>query len=59
MSPSITISSPPSSATIEIIRSLADHAREKGLDMADSALMAVLEVLHAQAAEAGTRSSNG
>ncbi|WP_159350155.1 hypothetical protein [Roseomonas harenae] len=59
MSPSATISSPPSSATIEIIRSLADHAREKGLDMADRALMAVLEALHAQAAEAGMRPSDG
>jgi hypothetical protein len=59
MSLSATISSPPSCATIEIIRSLADHAREKGLEMADSALMAVLEVLHARAAEAGMRSSGG
>nr|MCV4207191.1 hypothetical protein [Roseomonas sp. SXEYE001] len=51
MSQSPTISSQPSSATLEIIESLAAHARMKGLDMADNALMAMLEVLHSRAAK--------
>ncbi|WP_424135095.1 hypothetical protein [Roseomonas chloroacetimidivorans] len=48
-----SISSPLSDVTIEIIRSLAKHAQENGLEMADEALMAMLEVLHgAQVADA-------
>ena len=58
MSQSPTISSQPSSATLEIIESLAAHARAKRLDMADHALMAMLEVLHSQAVKEGAQATN-